>query len=114
MQPLIQILDSCELCACVRACVRASACACVRACVPACVCVRACVCACACARVCVCVTAHQVVGVATLSLGAVALLDNEMLDVLTSLDKHESLSNFNPSGLIAVSPCLTQLMLVIV
>ena len=82
--------------------------ACVRVCV--CACVRVCVCAC----VCVCVTAHQVVGVATLSLGAVALLDNEMLDVLTSLDKHESLSNFNPSGLIAVSPCLTQLMLIIV
>ena len=84
--------------------------ACVRACVRACACVCVCVCAC----VCVCVTAHQVVGVATLSLGAVALLDNEMLDVLTSLDKHESLSNFNPSGLIAVSPCLTQLMLIIV
>ena len=49
-----------------------------------------------------------------MSVGAVALLDNEMLDVLTSLDKHESLSNFNPSGLITVSPCLTQLMLVIV
>ena len=96
----------------VRACVRACECVCVRACVRVCVCacVRVCVCAC----VCVCVTAHQVVGVATLSLGAVALLDNEMLDVLTSLDKHESLSNFNPSGLIAVSPCLTQLMLVIV